>query len=150
MAKIAHVEARLFKVPLAEVLVDAKHGDHTHFELITATVRLDDGSEGTGYSYTGGRGGGAIVAMIDQDLAPFLVGQDASDVEALYEAMQWHIHYVGRGGIASFAISAVDTGLWDLRGKRLGKPLREMAGGAGTTCNAYCGGIDLGFDLEKL
>ena len=150
MSKIANVEARLFKVPLAEVLVDAKHGDHTHFELITATVRLDDGSEGTGYSYTGGRGGQAIVAMIRQDLAPFLVGQDATDVEALYEAMQWHIHYVGRGGIASFAISAIDTGLWDLRGKRLGAPLREMAGGAGTTCNAYCGGIDLGFNLERL
>ena len=150
MPKIAAVEARLFKVPLAEVLVDAKHGDHTHFELITATVRLDDGSEGTGYSYTGGRGGQAIVAMIRHDLAPFLTGQDATDVEDLYEAMQWHIHYVGRGGVASFAISAVDTGLWDLRGKRLGRPLREMAGGAGATCKAYCGGIDLGFDLDKL
>ena len=32
----------------------------------------------------------------------------------------------------------------------LGKPLREMAGGADTTCNAYCGGIDLGFDLDRL
>ncbi|NNF80589.1 MAG: mandelate racemase/muconate lactonizing enzyme family protein [Rhizobiales bacterium] len=150
MAKIANVEARLFKVPLAEVLVDAKHGDHTHFELITATVRLDDGSEGTGYSYTGGRGGQAIVAMIRHDLAPFLIGQDAGNVEDLYEAMQWHIHYVGRGGVASFAISAVDTGLWDLRCKHSGKSLCEMAGGADTTCNAYCGGIDLGFDLDKL
>ena len=150
MAKIANVEARLFKVPLAEVLVDAKHGDHTHFELITATVRLDDGTEGTGYSYTGGRGGQAIVAMIRHDLAPFLIGQEAEDVEALYDAMQWHIHYVGRGGVASFAISAVDTGLWDVRGKVLGKSLREMSGGAGTTCDAYCGGIDLGFDLGKL
>lgn len=150
MARIADVEARLFKVPLAEVLMDAKHGDHTHFELITATVRLDDGSEGTGYSYTGGRGGQAVVAMIRHDLAPFLIGQEAENVEELYEAMQWHIHYVGRGGIASFAISAVDTGLWDLRGKRSGKSLCEMAGGADTTCNAYCGGIDLGFDLDKL
>jgi len=150
MPEITGVEARLFKVPLAEVLVDAKHGDHTHFELITATVRLDDGSEGTGYSYTGGRGGQSILAMIRHDLAPFLIGQDADNVEDLYEAMQWHIHYVGRGGVASFAISAVDTGLWDLRGKRLGKPLRDMAGGADTTCNAYCGGIDLGFNLDRL
>lgn len=150
MAKIQSVEARLFAVPLAEVLSDAKHGDHTHFELIIATVRLDDGSEGTGYSYTGGRGGQAVRAMIRQDLAPFLVGQDATDVEALYEAMQWHIHYVGRGGIASFAISAVDIALWDLRGKVRGEPLVQMAGGAGDRCRAYCGGIDLNFSLEKL
>ena len=150
MAKIQSVEARLFAVPLAEVLSDAKHGDHTHFELITATVRLDDGTEGTGYSYTGGRGGQAVRAMIRQDLAPFLIGQAADDVEALYEAMQWHIHYVGRGGIASFAISAVDIALWDIRGKSRGEPLWKMAGGAGDRCRAYCGGIDLNFPLEKL
>ena len=57
MGKITSVEARLFHVPLDEVLVDAKHGDHTHFELITATVTLDDGTTGTGYTYTGGKGG---------------------------------------------------------------------------------------------
>ena len=107
MTKIESVTARLFTVPLPEVLTDAKHGNHTHFELITATIRLNDGSEGTGYTYTGGRGGRAVLAMLRQDFAPFLEGRNPSDVEALYEEMQWHIHYVGRGGIASFAISAL-------------------------------------------
>lgn len=148
--KIAKVTPRLFHVPLDEVLVDAKHGDHTHFELVTATVTLSDGSEGTGYTYTGGKGGQAIRAMIAHDLAPFLEGQDAEDVEALYEAMQWHVHYVARGGIASFAISAVDIGLWDLRGQARGQSLVQMAGGASDRCRAYCGGIDLGFDTPKL
>ncbi|WP_049644003.1 mandelate racemase/muconate lactonizing enzyme family protein [Candidatus Rhodobacter oscarellae] len=150
MPAIQSIEARLFNVPLDEVLVDAKHGSHTHFQLITATVTLDDGSQGTGYTYTGGKGGHAIAAMIAHDLAPFLEGHDAEAVEDLYEEMLWHIHYVGRGGIASFAISAVDIALWDLRGKRLGQPLRQMAGGAGTACKAYCGGIDLNFPLPKL
>ena len=150
MPEISGVEARLFEVPLAEVLSDAKHGDHTHFELITATVRLADGQEGTGYTYTGGRGGRAVLAMIESDLAPFLIGRDADDVEDLYEAMQWHIHYVGRGGIASFAISAVDIALWDIRGKATETPLSIMAGGAGTSTRAYCGGIDLNFSTEKL
>ncbi|MEM1076284.1 MAG: mandelate racemase/muconate lactonizing enzyme family protein [Pseudomonadota bacterium] len=150
MSRIASVTARLFNVPLQEVLVDAKHGSHTHFHLITATVRLEDGHEGTGYTYNGGRGGHATAAIIKHDLAPFLLGQDAQDVEALNEAMQWHMHYVGRGGILSFAISAVDIALWDLRGKKLGQPLWQMAGGAGKTCKAYGGGIDLAFPLPKL
>ena len=150
MTTIASVEPRLFHVPLDEVLVDAKHGDHTHFELITTTVTLTDGSTGTGYTYTGGKGGHAIHAMISHDLAPMLVGQNASGVEALYDAMQWHVHYVARGGIASFAISAVDIALWDLRGKSKGASLVQMAGGASDRCGAYCGGIDLGFDLPKL
>lgn len=150
MNLIKSVDVRLFHIPLAEVLVDAKHGDHHFFELITATVHLSDGSSGTGYTYTGGKGGHAVAAMIEHDLAPFLIGQPAKDVEAIYDAMQWHVHYVARGGIASFAISAVDIALWDLRGKRLGQPLWRMAGGASKTCKAYCGGIDLGFDLPKL
>jgi L-alanine-DL-glutamate epimerase-like enolase superfamily enzyme len=150
LTRIASVKARLFSVPLDEVLVDAKHGSHSHFHLITATVELEDGSRGTGYTYNGGRGGHATAAMITHDLAPFLVGQDADDVEALNEAMLWHMHYVGRGGILSFAVSAVDIALWDLRCKALGEPLWQVAGGADKTCKAYGGGIDLAFPLPKL
>ncbi len=149
MAEITALDARLFDVPLDEVLVDAKHGDHTHFQLVTATVTLADGTTGTGYTYTGGKGGTAILAMIRDDLAPFLVGREA-DPETLYEAMQWHVHYVARGGIASFAISAVDIALWDAVLKRKGQSLVSAAGGASDRCKAYCGGIDLGFPLPKL
>ena len=148
--EIRDIKCRLFQVPLKEILTDAKHGEHTHFELITTTITLADGSEGTGYTYTGGKGGYAIKAMIDHDLIPFLIGKDGSNVEKLNEAMEWHIHYVGRGGISSFAISALDIALWDIRCKKAGQPLWKLAGGHGNTCKAYCGGIDLLFPLDKL
>lgn len=150
MSKIADINIQLFRVALPEVLNDAKHGDHTHFELVTATITLEDGSEGTGYTYTGGKGGRAIRAMLEHDLAPALVGMDADKIEEINDFMIWHIHYVGRGGIASFAISAIDIALWDIRCKKAGEPLWKMAGGAGSSCNAYCGGIDLQFPIEKL
>ena len=150
MTKITDVKARLFAIPLDEVLVDAKHGAHSHFHLITATVTLDDGQEATGYTYNGGRGGHATAAMINHDLAPFLVGREVEDVEALNDAMQWHMHYVGRGGIVSFAISAVDIALWDLRCRTANKPLWQVVGGDAPTCKAYAGGIDLAFPLPKL
>jgi len=113
--KISGIVINLFRVPLAEALYDAKHGSHTHFEIITAGVALDDGS-----------------------------------IEGLHDFMFWHIHYVGRGGISSFAISAIDIALWDIKCKKAGKPLWEITGGAGNTCNAYYGGIDLHFPLDKL
>ena len=150
MSKIQKIETRLFEVPLPEVLSDAKHGDHTHFELVTATITLEDGSEGTGYTYTGGKGGHAIRAMVERDLAPVLVGKDGTAIDEIHDFMEWHIHYVGRGGITSFAISAIDIALWDIKCKKAGQPLWKMAGGAGNTCKAYCGGIDLMFPLEKL
>ena len=150
MTNIQDVVVRHFKVPLAEVLVDAKHGAHTHFELITVTITDSDGAVGTGYTYTGGRGGRAIEAMLLHDLKPFVIDRDLSTVDTLYDEMQWHVHYVARGGIASFAISAIDIALWDLRGKRINQPLWKMAGGHNNSCLAYRGGIDLDFSLPKL
>ena len=150
MSEIAQVSTQLFNIPLDDVLVDAKHGDHTHFQLVTVTIETTDGLSGTGYTYTGGKGGHAIKAMIDNDLAAFLIGKSAATVESQYEAMQWHVHYVARGGIASFAISAVDIALWDIRGKSTAQPLWQLAGGYSDKCRAYAGGIDLNFLLPKL
>lgn len=148
--KISKIETRLYRVPLPEVLSDAKHGDHFHFELVTVSITLENGMEGTGYTYTGGKGGRAIKAMVEYDFAPALLGRNGAEIEMVYDFMEWHIHYVGRGGIASFAISAIDIALWDIRCKSLGEPLWKVAGGANNTCKAYCGGIDLLFSMEKL
>jgi hypothetical protein len=41
---IKSVKVELFKVPLPEIMNDAKHGDHSHFELVTTTITLEDGT----------------------------------------------------------------------------------------------------------
>lgn len=150
MSAIKSVSARLFKVPLPEVVADAKHGDHTHFDIVTATVELEDGSVGTGYTYTGGRGGHAVKSLIEHDLAPTIIGLDGDSPATVFDAMEWHIHYVGRGGIAVFSMSAIDIALWDIHCRKQGLPLWKVAGGADNTCKAYFGGIDLNFNKQKL
>ncbi|MDB5623134.1 MAG: enolase superfamily enzyme related to L-alanine-DL-glutamate epimerase, partial [Devosia sp.] len=148
--RIDSIEAQLFRVPLPKVMTDAKHGAHTHFELVTVTIHAADGRKGVGYTYTGGKGGHAIRAVIEHDLAPALLGLDSTEIDTLYDAMWWHIHYVGRGGITSFAISAIDIALWDLKGQREGLPLWKMAGGADASAKVYRGGIDLNYTLDEL
>jgi L-alanine-DL-glutamate epimerase-like enolase superfamily enzyme len=150
MSEITRIETKLYRIPLSEALYDAQHGEHTHFELLIVSVYLKDGSSGTGYTYTGGRGGNAIKAMIDFDLAPVLMGQDGTEVEAINEFCQSYIHYVGRGGIASFAIAALDIALWDLRCKQAEKPLWQYLHGESNSCLAYHGGIDLAYPLDRL
>ncbi len=147
---IETVRIRLFEVPLPDVMFDAKHGKHTHFELITATVRTADGIEGTGYTYTGGRGGRAVAVLAERDLAPTIIGRDGSDVEGLNRLLDEHIHYVGRGGITTFAISAIDIALWDIRTRRAGQSLLRYLGGDDARARAYCGGIDLAYPLGRL
>lgn len=150
MHKIAQVENRLYLVPLSETLGDASHDKHTHFELVLCIVTTDDGLTGYGYTYTGGIGGTAILELLNKDVRPALLGADADCVERIWSDLRRKLHYVGRGGIDSFAISAADIALWDIRCKRAGLPLWKMVGGANGWTKAYAGGIDLDFSKEKL
>ncbi len=147
---IAQIQADHYRIPLPVTLSDSTHGEISHFELVTLRIRDADGAEGLGYTYTVGVGGAAIHALLTQNLAPLLEGQDASRIEALWERMWWALHYVGRGGLAGFAISAVDTALWDLKARRLETPLWRLLGGHDPKVKAYAGGIDLLFPLERL
>lgn len=128
---------------------DAGHGAIDSEEIITVRLRAG-GLEGHGYAYTIGRGGRAVRALIDHDLAPLVVGQDASDIAALWKLMWQRLLYVGRGGLASFAIAAIDIALWDLRGLRENKPLYALFGAHARDIPAYGSGVDLPKSLEQL
>lgn len=60
--------------------------------------------------------------MLENDIQPHLIGMDVAYIDKIYDFMEWHIHYVGRGGISSFTMSAVDIALWDIKGKREQQP----------------------------
>ena len=76
--RIESVQSHLYRIPLATTLTDATHGEKTHFELATVQIRCDRGEEGLGYTYTVGRGGSAILALLNDDLLPFLMDADAT------------------------------------------------------------------------
>lgn len=147
---ISSVLTDYYRIPLPSTLSDSSHGEISSFELITVRLRNEQGAEGLGYTYTVGSGGGAIHNLIQRDLAGLLEGQDESRIEALWQRMWWQLHYVGRGGIAAFAISAVDIALWDLGCRRLGTPLWRVLGGHDPRVPAYAGGIDLQHPLDRL
>jgi L-alanine-DL-glutamate epimerase-like enolase superfamily enzyme len=144
------IEPDLSRIELPMVLSDSTHGQISHFELVTVRLRDEDGVEGLGYSYTVGAGGRAIRALIEHDLKPFIEGQDGTRIEQLWHGMWWRLHFVGRGGIAAFAMAAIDIALWDLRARRAGLPLWRLLGGHDSRVSAYAGGIDLEFPVEKL
>lgn len=149
-AVISDVSVRLFRVPLPAILSDAKHGDHSHFELITVELTTSHGDTGVGYSYTGGRGGHAIAEVVEREFVPQLIGVDPDRIAAIWAHLERTVHYVARGGIVSFALSAVDIALWDLKLRRLGVSLWRYIGGGSTRARCYRGGIDLGYSLEEL
>ena len=93
-------------------------------------IHCDDGSSGTGYSYTIGNGGSSVIAMLRDHLAPRLIGRDPALVEEIWKDLFFLTHANSVGATTSIALAAVDTALWDLRCRRAGLPLHVMAGGA--------------------
>ena len=149
--KISQIHTEHFRIPLPVVLSDSTHGDISNFGLIVTRIETADGLEGMGYTYcVGDIGGSAILAFVRDDLAPLLIGEDAARIERLWERMWWHVHFVGRGGAASFALAAVDIALWDLRGKEKDEPWWRLLGGHDPRVPVYAGGIDLQFSLDAL
>jgi L-alanine-DL-glutamate epimerase-like enolase superfamily enzyme len=146
--RIERLVTAYHRLPL-EPQGDAGHGRIDSEELITLELHAE-GLVGHGYTYTIGRGGRAIRSLIDDDLAPVLVGRDATDVQGLWDLMWQRLLYVGRGGLAAFAIAAVDVALWDLRGLREERPLYALAGAQARDLKAYGSGVDLPKPMDEL
>ncbi len=146
--KIERIETEYYRLPL-EPMGDAGHGAIDTEELITLSLHAE-GMTGHGYAYTIGRGGRAVQALIDHDIAPMIVGQDATEIQGIWDLMWKRLLYVGRGGLASFAIAAVDVALWDLSGVREGRPLYALLGAEACEIPAYGSGVDLPKPLDEL
>lgn len=95
------------------------------WEAVFCKVTAEDGTWGLGMTSCGR----AAAAVIDDHLAPNLVGEDCLSIDRLYDMMFRLTKPYGSTGIASYAVSAVDLALWDLKGKLLGQPVYSLLGG---------------------
>lgn len=129
MARIVRIEALM-----VDLVPKVKRTDaiQSFVSQETPIVRVTDadGAVGTGYSYTIGSGGPAILSLIERTLGPALLGRDAAMVEGIWRDLLFVTHATSVGAITSLALAAVDTALWDLRCRKAGLPLSVMAGGA--------------------
>ena len=88
-------------------------------------VKGEDGTWGFGFTLYSG----VTESIINDHLAKILVGKDCMSTEMLWDIMQQSTIPYGTSGLSSFAISAVDNAIWDLKGKVLQRPVYEIIGG---------------------
>jgi L-alanine-DL-glutamate epimerase-like enolase superfamily enzyme len=111
--------------------------------MVMVRITTKSGALGVGYTVMHEGQGPAIAAIVDNVFRDFLMAQDSRNIESLWHAMWHRHHYAGRGAPVSFAIAAVDTALWDLKGRALGQPLWQLLGGFNPRVKVYAGNIDL-------
>jgi D-arabinonate dehydratase len=113
-----------------------RNGKHTytHNELGLVKIETDAGITGVGLGAVG-----AIEKATIEHLKPELIGEDPIDVERLWHKM-WIPKLIGRRGLTTRAISAIDIALWDVRGKAAGLPLYKLLGGYRDRVPTYVAG----------
>jgi len=124
-------------------------GSTTKRDAIVIKVETSEGITGWGESHPG-RSPGAIVSLIQNTLAPLIIGMEATDVVGVFnrvQRMQLSSHGVGSG--AALAHAGIDMALWDVRGKAANMPLYKLLGGSKKRLPAYAGGISLGFQPKE-
>jgi L-alanine-DL-glutamate epimerase-like enolase superfamily enzyme len=121
-ARIRKIEVAAYTVPTAVPESDGTlEWNSTTLVLVQASA---GGEIGLGYTYANR----ATALLIHELLANIVEGGNAMAVRTNWEAMVVHTRNLGRPGIVSMAISAVDSALWDLKARLLGLPLVTLLG----------------------
>ncbi len=99
------------------------------FETLLVRVETEDGLHGWGEGF------GFSLAettrhAVEQLIAPACLGEDSADIAKLTRSLRRRFHNYGRNGPVTFGISAIDIALWDIAGRRAGKPLHALLGSA--------------------
>lgn len=131
--KITAVITEEFRWPRHKPISNGLH-TYTHAGLALVKIETDEGITGIGLG-----GGGSIGRATINHLKKELIGEDPINVERIWHKL-WIPKLVGRRGITTRAISAIDIGLWDIRAKVAGMPLYKMLGGFRNRMPTYVAG----------
>ena len=155
--KIRSVDAYWVHIPIPpEKQHTSDFGRTTSFDATLVRIDTECGLTGWGEakSQVGSMAANqALTAMINEEFAPLLVGEDPRDITRLWETLYngSRAHYalregrvfpvLGRRGITISALSGIDCALWDILGKSLGVPVWRLLGGRRSpTMPAYASG----------
>src|SRR4026208_1571025 len=127
--KITAIEAIPLAIPLKPMDPPSPWTGGTRKQIVVR-VRTDEGWTGLGEAFAYGAPL-AVVSVIEESLAPLIVGQDPLRIAAVVDLMHRGTMIYGRRGLGMFAISGIEIALWDLLGKVRGGPGYGLVGGAG-------------------
>lgn len=138
---IRSITLSTLRLPLPTPISDAKvftgrQKPMTEVVFLIAEIETEQGFSGHGFSYSKRAGGPAQYAHA-REVAGTAIGEDPNDIAKLYTKLLWAGASVGRSGVATQALAAIDIALYDLKAKRAALPLAKLLGAHRDSVRAY-------------
>src|SRR5476649_1886704 len=138
--KIASYQVMTLAVPEDDPLANMPEDANRKRPIVILRLRTDSGIEGIAVTLYGGAMTRSLHAAVE-DLAALTVGEDPMRIEKIVAKLrQGTGDACGPGGIFTLAHSAIDTALWDIKGKALEQPLWKLLGGHRDKVPTYASG----------
>jgi L-alanine-DL-glutamate epimerase-like enolase superfamily enzyme len=147
--RIDSVPVKGLRVSAYKIPTETPEQDGTYEWESTTIVIVEviaGGKDGLGYTYADT----ATAKLIEDTLKQVVIGCDAMSVQKSWSAMLHSIRNLGRPGVCSMAISAVDTALWDLKARLLDLPLVTLLGQVRNAMPIYGSGGFTNYSTEQL
>ena len=135
--KITEIRTMCLRYKMPYALTFARGEYDTREALLVKVLTDDPDIFGWGEAAMWGGPHSVSATLIEQEIAPLVVGQDPRRPEYLWEKVYQETFYHGRKGILLACLSGVDIALWDILGKAAGQPLWRLLGGFGKPVGAY-------------
>lgn len=135
---ITDIEAVILKQPSIEMVGDGSQ------DTVLIFVHTDEGITGVGEVDSSPYAVKTVIDMPNSHMAcrglkEIVVGEDAFDVEKIWQKMYWQSLYHGRRSLVIHAMSGIDMAIWDAIGKKTGLPVSKLLGGTfRNKVQAYC------------
>ena len=137
--RITDIELRQYRWERGKPIRNGMH-TYTHSGLNLINIHSDEGLTGIGWAHKPQTLGMAKVAEgLLEHFKPLLIGEDPFNYRRIWQRL-WAPKLVGRRGLATRFISAVDIALWDLMGKATGQSVHKLLGAAQDRVPAYIAG----------
>jgi L-talarate/galactarate dehydratase len=137
--KIDRIRSEIVQLKADEPLADGRPSFGPTRDFVVVKIATRDGTEGIGVTFFGSAITGALKVACDE-LGALAVGEDARDTERVADKLRQAAGSAGPAGIFTLALSALDTALWDIKGKAAGQPVARLLGGFRERVPAYASG----------
>lgn len=136
--RVTGLRTMVVEIPLERPTQNSSGVRNDRVACVLIFLDTDAGVTGESFVFTNGGRRIEVLETMIASLAPAVVGEDVRYAERLWDRLWKELYFLGHQGVTVFGLAAIDTAMWDAKGKALGQSVAHLLGAAHERVPVYC------------